>query len=121
MEQIRIDHDSAVPPFEQLRTQLASAVSSGELPPGTRLATVRQTAADLGLAVNTVARAYRELEADGVVVTRGRQGTFVRSTTLDGAAGADEAREAAADFVAAARRAGLTRPEAVRLVEDGWA
>jgi DNA-binding transcriptional regulator YhcF (GntR family) len=121
MEQISIDHDSSVPPFEQLRSQVAALVARGDLPPGTRLGTVRQTAADLGLAVNTVARAYRELEADGVVVTRGRQGTFVRSTVVDGTPdGAAGVREAAGSFVHLARRAGLTRAEAVRLVEEAW-
>jgi DNA-binding transcriptional regulator YhcF (GntR family) len=121
MDQISIDHDSQVPPFEQLRSQVAALVARGDLAPGTRLGTVRQTAADLGLAVNTVARAYRELEADGVVVTRGRQGTFVRSAVVDGTSdSADAAREAAADYVRLARQVGLTRVEALRLVEEGW-
>jgi DNA-binding transcriptional regulator YhcF (GntR family) len=121
MERISIDHDSPVPPFEQLRSQVAALVARGDLAPGTRLGTVRQTAADLGLAVNTVARAYRELEADGVVVTRGRQGTFVRSTVMDGTSDSgDAARRAAADYVRVARKVGLTRVEAVRLVEELW-
>lgn len=121
MDDIAIDHDSAVPPFEQLRAQIAGLVDRGELAPGTRLPTVRKTAEDLGLAVNTVARAYRELEADGVVVTEGRRGTFVRSAVVDGTAGgADAARKAAADYVRTARRAGLTRAEALRLVESTW-
>ena len=119
MGQIRIDHHAAVPPFEQLRSQIAAAVARGDLAPGTRLGTVRQTAAELGLAVNTVARAYRELEADGVVVTRGRQGTFVRSRVLDGTSDPG-ARTAAEEYVKAVRRAGLTRAEAVRLVEEAW-
>jgi DNA-binding transcriptional regulator YhcF (GntR family) len=121
MDPIAIDPASDVPPFEQLRSQLAGRVARGELAPGTRLGTVRRTAADLGLAVNTVARAYRELEADGVLVTRGRQGTFVRSALLDDAAsdGAD-ARAAAATYVRTARRSGLARAEAVRLVEQLW-
>lgn len=120
MDPIRIDHDSTVPPFEQLRAQLAAAVHRGDLVPGTRLATVRQTAADLGLAVNTVARAYRELEADGVVVTRGRQGTFVRSAVVEGTTTDNDVERAAADYVAVARRAGLTRAEAQLLVEGHW-
>ncbi|HSE10548.1 MAG TPA: GntR family transcriptional regulator [Nocardioidaceae bacterium] len=121
MERISIDHDSSVPPFEQLRSQVAALVAQGELAPGTRLGTVRQTAADLGLAVNTVARAYRELEADGVVVARGRQGTFVRSAVMDGTSDSGViARKAAADYVRTVRRRGLTKAEALRLVEDGW-
>jgi DNA-binding transcriptional regulator YhcF (GntR family) len=121
MDDIVIDHGSTVPPFEQLRSQLAGRVTRGELAPGTRLPTVRKAAEELGLAVNTVARAYRELEADGVVVTEGRRGTFVRSAVVEGTAdGADAARHAAADYARAARQAGLTRAEAHRLVDDAW-
>lgn len=122
MDDLVIDHDSDVPPFEQLRSQIAGRVARGELAPGTRLGTVRETAQRLGVAVNTVARAYRELEGDGVVVTEGRRGTFVRSGLLDGTGepGTQDARGAAADFVRAARRAGLTRAEALRLVDRTW-
>lgn len=112
------EHDSDVAPFEQLRSQIAGRVASGDLPAGTRLPTVRGLAAELGLAVNTVARVYRELEADGVVVTEGRRGTFVAST-VDAGSGA--ARAAAAEYVATTRRLGLTRAEATRLVERTWA
>jgi DNA-binding transcriptional regulator YhcF (GntR family) len=112
-----LDPSAATPPYEQLRTQLAARVASGDLVAGTRLPTVRALAGQLGLAVNTVARAYRELEADGVVVTEGRRGTFVRSS---GAAGAPEAAAAASAYAAAARQQGLTLPEAVHLLERAW-
>ena len=121
MDRITIDAASAVPPFEQLRAQVAAQVASGDLEPGSRLGTVRQTAADLGLAVNTVARAYRELEADGVIVTQGRKGTFVRSGVVDGWTDtATAARAAATDYVTAVRRLGLNADEALRLVERAW-
>lgn len=122
MEPLTIDPSSSQPPFEQLRVQVATRARTGALPAGTKLPTVRQLAADLGLAVNTVARAYRELEADGVIVTEGRRGSFVRSAAWDaGSSGGDEARAAAASYAAVARRSGLTLPEAVRLVERAWA
>ena len=108
---------AAEPPFEQLRRQVAAAAAAGTLAPGHRLPTVRQLAADLGLAANTVARAYRELEADGVIETHGRRGTFVASR-----AAADADTTAAADaLVDAARRAGMSRDEVQRLVEARWA
>ena len=113
---IAIDTASGVPPYEQLRAQLATMVATGSLPAGTRLATVRQMAADLALAPNTVARAYRELEADGVVDTHGRRGTFVRSTGTP----TPDLRALVAAYVDAARALGLTRPEAVRLLEEEW-
>ncbi len=122
MERLTVDHSSVQPPFEQLRTQIASRVTAGDLAPGTKLPTVRQLAGELGLAANTVARAYRELEADGVIVTEGRRGSFVRSSALEPGSGtADDARAAAASYVALARRTGLSREEALRLVERAWA
>jgi DNA-binding transcriptional regulator YhcF (GntR family) len=66
-----------VPPFQQVRNQIAAAIEDGSLLPEVRLPTVRTLAGDLGLAVNTVARSYRELELAGLLETRGRHGTYV--------------------------------------------
>ena len=74
---IRLEADTAIPRFEQLRAQLSVMVSVGRLEPGDRLPTVRGMAEQLELAPGTVARTYRELEADGIVEGRGRLGTFV--------------------------------------------
>jgi len=121
---LTIDADAGTAPFEQVRTQIAAAVAEGRLDAGTKLPTVRQLASDLGLAANTVARAYRELEADSVISTHGRRGTFVRSEVVDEATGhsaaAVSARMAAADYVQSVRRLGLSSPEALRLVENAW-
>ena len=122
--QLTIDADSGTAPFEQVRTQIASAVAEGQLSPGAKLPTVLQLATDLGLATNTVARAYRELEADAVVATHGRGGTFVRSDVLDEptthSGAADLARAAAVDYVHTVRRLGLNSQEAARLVQNTW-
>lgn len=74
---LRVDPASPVPPYEQIRGQIASMVATGTLAEGMRLPTIRQLADDLGLAGGTVARAYRELEDDGLIATRGRHGSFV--------------------------------------------
>jgi len=68
---------SQVPPYEQLRRQLIDQIMSRTLPVDTKLPAVRRLAADLGIAPGTVARAYKELEAEGYLVTRGRNGTLV--------------------------------------------
>ena len=78
-EWLQIDPHAGRPLFDQIRTQIIDGVRAGPCRPGTRLPTVRELAGQLGLAVNTVARAYRELEAGGIVETRGRFGTFVAS------------------------------------------
>lgn len=75
-----LDPASSVPPYEQLRRAVIDGVRDGRLVPGTRLPPVRALATELGLAANTVARAYRELERDGVIETRGRNGSFVSAT-----------------------------------------
>jgi DNA-binding transcriptional regulator YhcF (GntR family) len=110
---ITVDAASPVPPFEQVRSQLAEQIAGGILIPGTRLPTVRRLADDLGLAVNTVARAYRELEASGLVETRGRGGTVVTT-------GGDQAREsllaAAQRYASLARELGIGAEEAVKYV-----
>lgn len=110
-----IDPASPVAPFEQLRSQLADQVRSGELPPGSRLPTVRKLAGDLGLAPNTVARAYRELERDGVVETHGRNGTVVAST---GDAAERAAHEAALAYVGRIRQLGLDPRAALALIRS---
>lgn len=108
-----IDAASATPPFEQLRAQVVAAVAVGQLAAGAKLPTVRALAAELGLAVNTVARTYRELEAGGVIETRGRAGSFVAP---QGDTGQRQAQLAAREFVERARRFGLDDAAALDLV-----
>ncbi|MEV0002525.1 GntR family transcriptional regulator [Micromonospora sp. NPDC050980] len=110
---VRVDAGSAVPPYEQVRAQLAGAISDGRLAVGTRLPAVRQLAADLGLAANTVARAYRELESAGLVQTRGRHGTVVAPGRDDAV---DRLHRAAVGYAAEARRLGVPPERAVALV-----
>lgn len=120
---LRIEPASDLAPYEQVRTQVAAMVISGDLTPGQKLPTVRQLAADLGLATNTVARAYRELEADKVISTQGRRGTFVHSAALDDAREGllhTDAVSAAAALAGTARRLGLSLAETTRLVEGAW-
>ncbi|MBH0776110.1 GntR family transcriptional regulator [Nocardia bovistercoris] len=112
---VTIDHDSPVPPYEQLRQAIIAMVRAGRLTAGTKIPTVRALAADLGLAPNTVARAYRELEADGVLETRGRQGSFIASS---GDPTTDAAGRAATEYVAAIRRLGLDDATALRFVRS---
>jgi len=110
---IVIDPSSAVPPFEQLRTGLVDAVASGELAAGARLPTVRRLAEDLGVAPGTVARAYRELEASGIIETRGRNGTFV---AFDADPARQQLQRAAAAFAAQVRDLHLDAEEALAVV-----
>ncbi|MCC5947092.1 MAG: GntR family transcriptional regulator [Nitriliruptoraceae bacterium] len=98
------------PPYEQLRRQLVELIGSGRLEPGQRLPPVRQLASDLGLAAGTVARAYRELEAEGLLVTRRGGGTRVHPEGPVPAAplSAEQLQEHATALVLQLRRLGAT-------------
>lgn len=74
---IALDQNSAEPLSDQLSAALARRIHRGSLAPGARLPTVRALAEELGLAPNTVAKAYRTLERERLIETFGRQGTFV--------------------------------------------
>ncbi len=108
-----IDPLSPTPPFEQLRVQIIEAVRSGWLSPGDKLPTVRRLASDLGLAANTVARAYRELERDEVIETRGRNGSFISAT---GDATQRQAQLAAVAYAERVRSLGVSADDALSIV-----
>jgi DNA-binding transcriptional regulator YhcF (GntR family) len=110
---IHIDHDAATAPYEQVRMRIADLAATGELTAGTRLPPVRQLATDLGLAANTVARAYRELEHAGLVETRGRLGTVI---TARAARVPLEAQKAAVRYVAETTSLGIPPGTALDLV-----
>ena len=76
-ELLVLDGGSALPPYEQIVTQLRARIAFGFLHPGQPLPSVRQFARDLGVAPNTVARSYGELERDGWVATSPRRGVVV--------------------------------------------
>ncbi|WP_326846329.1 GntR family transcriptional regulator [Streptomyces kaniharaensis] len=112
--QLTVDPASTTPPYEQIRAQIAERARSGELPVGLRLPTVRALAEELGLAAGTVARAYRELEADGVVETHGRRGTLIAAT---GDTAHRLAAAAATEYAERAHRLGLSPADALAAVE----
>jgi DNA-binding transcriptional regulator YhcF (GntR family) len=110
---IRIDPASATPPYEQVRLRIASLAADGTLAAGAKLPPVRTLAADLSLAVNTVARAYRELEAAGLVETRGRLGTVI---TARASGTSVKAQQAAAAYAERTRSLGVPAETALSLV-----
>lgn len=119
----RLDEASHIPPYEQLRAQLAVMVAVGHLEPGTRLPTVRDLAQALGVAPGTAARVYRELEHDGIVEGRGRQGTFVVDEPPDSEPLAERRRrlvEAATTFAFAARQLGIGLEAAVEAARTAF-
>jgi DNA-binding transcriptional MocR family regulator len=130
---LRVDATSALPVYEQIRSQVTRMVVAGTLDPGTRLPTIRQLANDLQVAKGTVAKAYALLEEGAVIETRGRRGSFTLPPAGaaedgarpgdgadDGAAGRARLAEAAEAFAVTARQLGVQLGDATAAVERSW-
>lgn len=120
---VDVDVHSPVPVYEQLRVQVRDMITSGTLPSGQRLPAIRRLAADLDLSPGTVARTYRELEADGLVTTGGRKGTRVAprsswGTVTSPTDARDRLVEAASRYATLARQLGVTAADALAQAES---
>ncbi len=120
---LEVDFRSHEPATEQIRDQIRFLIASGELKPGDQLPTVRQLAADLRVNFNTVARAYRTLDEEGLISTQHGRGTFVLEPPPDAAP--EELRrrvveEAVRKCIETARGLGFTKDEISKLVENAF-
>ena len=113
---ITLNETSPVPPFEQIRSQLADLVRTGRLADGQRLPTVRQLAADLRVAPGTVARAYTALEQERLIRTQRSRGT----TVLAPHGPPPAAVTAAGAYAGSAKALGLTLDDALTLLRGSW-
>jgi DNA-binding transcriptional regulator YhcF (GntR family) len=109
---LTIDRSLEDPVYEQVADQVRRLVASGALGPGTALPSVRQLAGDLGVNLNTIARAYRLLESEGFLVIRDRAGVVVAAPAeeIEGAARAKLLDDLQATL-ARLRQAGMTAKE----------
>ena len=118
---LSVDPTRALPVYEQIREQVTRMVAAGTLAPGTQLPTIRQLAADLGLAKGTIARAYELLESDAVILSSGRRGTVVRerpnTTPREQTVALDTAAES---LVIVARQLGADEAAAIEAVRRAW-
>ena len=108
-----VDDTAESPPFRQIVEQIRAAIERGELEPGMPLSPVRQLAGDLGVAPNTVARAYAELQSEGWIAGDGRRGTRVAADVprRDPRARARSLRESIERFLASLQTRGFTKAE----------
>ncbi len=120
---IVIQINSPEPVYEQIVRQIHEGVRSGQLAPDTPLPPVRQLAGDLSLNRNTVARAYKLLEEQGVIQTAGRKGTFVRSNAASEVTQVKKshARRVAQRMIQTLLAAGLSRDEISGVFNDALA
>jgi len=112
---LEIDPRSPVPLGEQVRLGLRRAIAEGELAVGDPLPPVRQLAGDLGVNLNTVARAYRELEREGLVTAARGRGTVVAAARTSSSMPRDALRERLRDLLADCRLGGYRKDDVRRI------
>ncbi|HET9058729.1 MAG TPA: GntR family transcriptional regulator [Acidimicrobiales bacterium] len=111
---VRLDQSSQLPLYEQVAAQVRRAVGTGELVPGDRLPAAKVLAADIGVNLHTVLRAYGLLRDDGVIELRPYRGAVVSAAAQKAAPVLDEVRK----FIDLARRHGMSRQEILDLVGE---
>ncbi len=115
-----VDEASETPPYRQIAEQIRAAIERRDLMPNATLPTVRQLAGDLGIAPNTVARAYAEMQNEGWLVGDGRRGTRVAENAplVSGRERARGLREAVTGFIESLRHRGFTPQEISRAFQQ---
>jgi GntR family transcriptional regulator len=119
MFRFRLDGASGVPPYLQLVHQVRQSLLLGYLRPGDRLPTVKEVAVDLAINPNTVVKAYRQLEHEGLVAGRPGQGTFITGTPAQAspsAAASQALGRSLRGWLAAAAEAGLSEDAITALI-----
>ncbi len=119
---IRIDPSSGVPIYQQIAGEFKMLIAGGMLSPGDRLPSVRQLAIDLRVNPNTVAKAYNEMERDGITVTRRGEGTFVseKQEDLPRTQGEEILKEQAMELVGLARKFEVAFDRLLEIIQEVW-
>ena len=121
MIDFRIDAASGVPPYRQLVNQVRQALLLGVLREGDQLPTVKEVVASVAINPNTVLKAYRELEFEGLAEGRPGVGTFVTRSLADSSLAAHAAlRKDLSGWLAKARRAGLDDASVAALFDSAF-
>ena len=115
---ILIDLYSRIPIYEQIDEQIMLKINNGELKPGDKLPSIRELSSDLGLNVNTVKRAFSELEAKGVTVSIQGRGVFVSEKAIQNEIVHDEAVNDITQSIRSAKAKGMTKDEILTILNN---
>ena len=113
-----LNHSSGIPVYLQLMQQIRHGVETGALRAGERLPTIRSLAEELVINPNTVVRAYRELEHEGVVELRQGSGAYIGSTVVERGGVMTRAGKLVGTVIERLRALGLSEEEIRRIVES---
>lgn len=117
---IIIDQRSRTPVYEQIKEQILNLINTGELKPDDKLPSIRQLASDLNLNVNTVKRAFQELEAERVTYSLLGKGVFVSPTAINNRIVTDNAEKELLRVLVSSKAKGISLQRVVELAEKTY-
>src|ERR1019366_5877527 len=122
LEQWQIEYKSGIPVYRQIINQACAAVAAGTFKPGDQLPTIRALSGRLNVNPNTVAKAYRELEVKGIIVSERGSGSFIQAQPPALTPGAREKKVKLKNLyhrlLADAASSGLTESELLSFIRE---
>ena len=115
---IIIDHNSRIPIYEQIKTQIMSLINTGVLTPGDKLPSLRALASELSLNFNTIKKVFAQLEDDGVIESRPGAGFFVSNSAIENKNILSKAEDELRLTLTRVRDAGLSEDAAMRILNE---
>jgi GntR family transcriptional regulator len=115
---VLIDKQSRVPAYEQIRNQLLTLILIGSFAPHSQLPSIRSIAADAGVNINTVKKAFSDLESYGAIYTVPGKGSFVSEKAFKSDTVHDTAVSEISDAISAARAKGLKKQEIIDILNE---
>ncbi len=115
---IIIDQRSRTPVYEQIKEQILNLINTGELKTDDKLPSVRQLASDLDLNVNTVKRAYQELETERVTYSLAGKGVFVSKTAIANEIVLESAEKELSRILSSSKAKGISLERVIELAQN---
>lgn len=115
---IIIDYRSRTPIFEQIKEQIMNLINTGELKPDDKLPSIRQLASDLNLNVNTVKRAFQELEAEKVTYAVPGKGVFISQSAIANERVLDNAEAELRRVLTSSKSKGMPEDRIIALIKE---
>lgn len=118
--EITIDTNGILPIYQQIVRQISNAVLNGNLLAGHNLPSIRQLANDLALNHNTVAKAYKQLESQRIILTAGRKGTFIHHHAIEHVKQNNqrEAKFLLTELMQSFKQSGISQAEVTQLLKQ---
>lgn len=113
-----IDYYSRVPIYEQIKEQVIMLINTGVFKPGDRLPSIRNLSNELNINVNTIKRAFSELEHDGITFSAQGRGVFVSENPIGNKKVKSSALEDAKSILSCCKAKGVSKDEVVSLIDD---